>query len=68
MDGVRGHMAELDGAVVTAMHSLMDRGASVGEMDQWMPEQGLDLEQMHRDMTRAGTTAGAMHRSVAAGR
>jgi hypothetical protein len=61
-------MAELDGTAVTEMHSLMDGGASVGEMHGWMTEQGFDIGQTHRDMTRSGVNPGAMHRSMATGR
>lgn len=68
MAGMPAHMAELDGPAVAKMQSMMDEGASVGEMHRFMIEQGVDLGQMHGDMARAGTNPGAMHRSMASGR
>lgn len=68
MDGMPTHMAQLDGAAMSEMHSLMDGDASIGEMHQWMTEQGFEIGQMHRNMNRAGLNPGAMHRSMAGGR
>jgi hypothetical protein len=68
MSGRFAHMAVLDGAAVAEMHATMHSGASVGEMYRWMTEHGVDVEQMHSDMTRAGMNPGGMHRSMAAGR
>ena len=43
MAGMPAHMAELDGPAVAKMQSMMNEGASVGEMHRWMTEQGLDI-------------------------
>ena len=61
-------MAELDPAAIAEMQTLMDEGASVGEMHRLMIEQGIDLGRMHGDMSRAGMNPGSMHQNLAPGR
>jgi hypothetical protein len=68
MSGMPAHMAELDPAAIGEMQTMMDAGASVGEMHRFMIEQGVDLGQMHGDMARAGMNPGSMHRTMAPGR
>lgn len=68
MSDMPGHMAELDPSAIAEMQTMMDEGASVGEMHRLMIEQGIDLGRMHGDMSRAGMNPGSMHQNLAPGR
>ncbi|MBS3940763.1 MAG: hypothetical protein KG028_07365 [Actinobacteria bacterium] len=68
MSDMPAHMAELDPAAITEMQTMMDEGASVGEMHRLMIEQGVDLGRMHGEMSRAGMNPGSMHKNMTPGR
>jgi hypothetical protein len=68
MSDMPAHMAELDPGAIAEMQTMMNEGASVGEMHRFMIEQGVDLGRMHGDMTRTGMNAGSMHRNMTSGR
>jgi hypothetical protein len=68
MSDMPAHMAELDPAVIAEMQTMLNEGASVGEMHRFMVERGVDLGRMHGDMSRAGMNPGSMHRNMAPGR
>jgi len=58
------HMATMDADMMAPMHAMMDGDATVGEMHQWMAEQGMPIGQMHRSMAKSGMNPGQMHRSM----
>ncbi|MFP5252214.1 MAG: hypothetical protein ACLGH4_00270 [Actinomycetes bacterium] len=66
MGGPTMHMEQMDEATMAEMAALMAEDATVGEMHQWMADNGMPIGEMHRDMTRGGTNPGSMHRSMAA--
>lgn len=66
MGGQPIHMEQMDAATMAEMAALMAEDATVGEMHQWMADNGMPIGEMHRDMTRGGTNPGSMHRSMAA--
>jgi hypothetical protein len=58
------HMSQLDDKALAEMDAMMAGDATMGEMHQWMRDQGISLGQMHGDMARAGMPHGQMHRDM----
>lgn len=59
------HMAGMDEATMADMAQLMADDATIGQMHQWMADNGMPVGDMHQQMTRTGTNPGQMHRSMA---
>lgn len=55
------HMADMDAGTLAEMGTMMADNASMGEMHQWMGEQDLSVDRMHRDMAQAGMPHGRTH-------
>lgn len=66
MDGQPMHMDQMNEAMVGDMADLMAEGATVGEMHQWMADNGMPIGAMHGEMAAGGSNPGTMHRSMAA--
>ncbi|WP_370327594.1 hypothetical protein [Euzebya sp.] len=66
MDAQPMHMEQMSEATMGEMADLMAEDVTVGEMHQWMADNGIPIGAMHREMARGGSNPGAMHRSMAA--